>query len=276
MPNQRSWSDDQLRAAVAASTTYTDVLRKLGLSLRGRNHDRIQDHIERLDLDTSHFSFSPRPFTDDQLRAVVPSCTSLIMVVEVLGLERTNTNAKRVQRRIGILGITTQHFLRRPHAGRRPARWSDDDLRRAVASAYGYAAVLRALGLVAAGGNYDVLRKRIRALGLDTSHFRGQGWNVGMRFQPSPARPLEEVLVADSWTASHHLKNRLIRAGLKAAACELCNWAARAPDGRVPVELDHINGDKSDNRIENLRILCPNCHALQPTHRGLNQKRRKR
>jgi predicted HNH restriction endonuclease len=43
-------------------------------------------------------------------------------------------------------------------------------------------------------------------------------------------------------------------------------------DGRVPVELDHINGDKNDNRLENLCILCPNCHSVQPTHRGPNQK----
>jgi 5-methylcytosine-specific restriction endonuclease McrA len=48
-----------------------------------------------------------------------------------------------------------------------------------------------------------------------------------------------------------------------------------ASDGRIPVELDHVNGDKSDNRIENLRILCPSCHSLQPTHRGLNQKQRR-
>lgn len=56
--------------------------------------------------------------------------------------------------------------------------------------------------------------------------------------------------------------------------CELCDWAEMAEDGRIPVELDHINGDRYDNRIKNLRILCPNCHSLQSTHRGKNQKRR--
>ena len=44
-------------------------------------------------------------------------------------------------------------------------------------------------------------------------------------------------------------------------------------DGRIPLELDHINGDRHDNRIKNLRILCPNCHSLQPTHRGRNMNK---
>lgn len=61
--------------------------------------------------------------------------------------------------------------------------------------------------------------------------------------------------------------------GLKPACCEECGWAKISNDGRLPLELDRINGDRNDNRIENLRILCPNCHSLQPTHRGRNKKR---
>ena len=99
--------------------------------------------------------------------------------------------------------------------------------------------------------------------------------NLGRKF-PCPRIPLDELLVANRWTGSHDLKLRLFAAGLKQQACEECGWAQRAPDGRIPVELDHANGYKNDTRLENLRILCPNCHALKPTHRGLNQRRRKR
>ena len=135
---------------------------------------------------------------------------------------------------------------------------------------------IRALGMVPAGGNYDQVPRRIRELELDTSHLTGMRWNTGGKFVPRPATPLEEVLVAGRWTGSTVLEHRLFRAGLKTPRCELCGWAERAPDGRIPVELDHINGDRFDNRLENLRILCPNCHSLQPTHRGLNQARRRR
>lgn len=205
-------------------------------------------------------------WTDDELRVAIASSTSFRDAAVRLGAVETR---KRVRRRARELGLDTTHF----RADRNKARqWSDDDLRRAVLGARSLAAIVRALGLRAAGGNFAHVRRRIEELGLDTSHVLGQGWNLGR--SPGVKRPLSEILVAGRWTSTHALKLRLLRAGLKRPACELCGWAQRAADGRVPVELDHVNGDRDDNRLENLRILCPNCHALQPTHRGLNRKRR--
>ncbi len=142
----------------------------------------------------------------------------------------------------------------------------------AVIVSKSYRNVLILLGLVPAGGNYEQIKNRIRELNLDIEHFTGMGWNVGMNFRPRDPTPIAMLLVKDSTYQSFSLKKRLFAEGFKTPKCELCGWAEQAEDGRIPVELDHINGDHYDNRLENLRILCPNCHSLQATHRGKNKK----
>lgn len=152
--------------------------------------------------------------------------------------------------------------------------WTDEQLIIAVKESESYRSVLIKLKLVPAGGNYEQVKSAVGKLGISTAHFTGKGWNVGLRFRPVPPTPIDELLVANGTMQSYSLKKRLFMAGLKTPKCELCGWAQKASDGRIPVELDHINGDRHDNRLVNLRILCPNCHSLQPTHRGKNKKHR--
>jgi 5-methylcytosine-specific restriction endonuclease McrA len=150
--------------------------------------------------------------------------------------------------------------------------WTDEQLHEAVGASKSYRNVIVLLGLVPAGGNYDQVRQRIKDLEINIDHFTGMAWNTGLHFTPNPPVPLATLLVAGGRSQSFVLKKRLFRAGLKTPKCELCGWCESAADGRIPVELDHINGDHSDNRLENLRVLCPNCHSLQATHRGKNKK----
>lgn len=85
-------------------------------------------------------------------------------------------------------------------------------------------------------------------------------------------RHIDELLVAGSSIGGSRLLRRLIREGYKEARCEACQqseWQGKP----IPLELDHINGDPTDNRLENLGVLCPNCHALTPTYCGRNRGR---
>lgn len=153
--------------------------------------------------------------------------------------------------------------------------WTVLQLKEAVKTSRSTRQVIAKLGLVPAGGNYLQVTNEIHIQKLSTFHFKGQGWNKGVVIPREPVYELKDVLVLDSHYGLYHLKRRLFKSGLKKAECEECGWARVSSDGRIPIELDHINGDRYDNRIENLRILCPNCHSLKPTHRGRNKMKRR-
>jgi hypothetical protein len=150
--------------------------------------------------------------------------------------------------------------------------WSREQLAKAVSNSKSVRQVLKQLSLKEAGGNYFQISKYIKEYNIDNSHFTGRAWNKGMTDLKFPRNTLKEILVPGSNFQSYKLKKRLIHEGLKIEKCENCGWAERSKDGRIPLELDHINGNSLDNRLENLRILCPNCHSLEPTHRGRNRR----
>lgn len=153
------------------------------------------------------------------------------------------------------------------------ANYTKEILTEIVKSSYHTRDVLEKLGLAPKGGNYKTLKSKLMLYEIDTNHFKGRGWNTGERFRDfSVKRSLESILVENStYTNTSNLKSRLIRVGIKEYKCENCKLEVWQ-DCPIPLELHHINGKNLDNRIENITLLCPNCHAMTDNYRGKNIK----
>jgi hypothetical protein len=153
-------------------------------------------------------------------------------------------------------------------------RWfSEQEVRAVVAESRSYAEVLRRLGLRAAGGNHGTIRKYVEDVWrIPVDHFERRGAHLCAR--PPRAVPLADVLVEGSTYHRGHLKRRLLAEGLKRPECEMCGQGEIWRGRRMSLVLDHINGVHDDHRLENLRLLCPNCNATLDTHCGRHKTRK--
>lgn len=208
----------------------------------------------------------PQTWTDEQLRDAVASQPNMFQTLIALGLKPRGGNYDTIRRRIAVLGIDTSHWPQRT-AYRQASR---EEIIAAAAMATSVANAVRLLGWPHGTGARQRFLRAVTAHGVSIEHFSGRPWNRGKRLPPR-GRPLSYYLVKGDrqLISSDRLRNLLVREGAlvaRCAHCELVEWQGEP----VPLELDHINGDRYDNRPENLQLLCPNCHALTPTYRGRN------
>jgi len=149
-------------------------------------------------------------------------------------------------------------------------KYALEQLTQAISDSTSLRQVLIKLDVSPYGGNYTTLKKAIKHCELNVSHFNGQAWNKGKTI--AAKYTLNDYLENKSPIQSYKLKKRLLDNKIFKPVCSNCchkTWI----DKPIPLELDHINGDNKDNRLKNLRLLCPNCHALTPTYRSKNRGR---
>lgn len=182
--------------------------------------------------------------------------------LERLGVDPRSSTRKYLQARMAKLGVDTSHFEREG------VKWSREVLQAAVCASTTVVEVLHHLGLEAVGGHHTHISRKIRTYDIDTSRFR----IPSRRGETRRPRTPEALLIEQSAERARRTDSDRLRWALTASGiperCALCGtgpvWRGRP----LPLEVDHIDGNWRDNRIENLRILCPNCHSTTDSYRG--------
>jgi 5-methylcytosine-specific restriction endonuclease McrA len=134
------------------------------------------------------------------------------------------------------------------------------------------------LGLFPSGSTVTRLRKKLESHNIDISHFTGQLWSKGktavedVRINSS-AYTEEEIFCEQSKANPGYVKTLILKQGLLPNLCGVCNDPPVWKGKPLVLQLDHINGLRNDHRLENLRLICPNCHSQTDTYCAKNKKR---
>lgn len=198
----------------------------------------------------------PRVYHRRALAEAVRDSTTLTEVLQRIGLPPT------AGRRSYVRSVARSWSIDLSHLEREGVRHTSHRLHEVVRASSSVAEVVRRLGLKPVGGNEAHIGRRIVALGIDTSHFR----------VPRPGRSMKtDILVYRAPECGRvpgvRLRRELLARGV-AHLCAMCGNHGEWNGKPLRLEVDHVSGEWWDNRIGNLRLLCPNCHAVTDTYHG--------
>jgi len=208
-------------------------------------------------------------YSRERLEGAAQGARTLSEALERLGVDPRSSTRRYVLGRMKKLGVDVSHFEREG------VKWTKEILQAAVSASTNMCEVLRSLELEVVGGHHTHISRRIKAYDIDTSHFRVPA----RRGDATPRRTPQALLVEQPISharriQSDRLKRAMLEHGLE-ERCALCGIEAIWLGEPLPLEVDHIDGRWQNNRIENLRLLCPNCHSTTDSYRGRGKRRAK-
>lgn len=151
--------------------------------------------------------------------------------------------------------------------GKHKVRFTKDELASFIKESYTIADVCRKCGWKPQGANYKTIHRFIEENNIDVSHFTGQRTNIGNVLNKHNEKNIEDLFKTKSYSSSTLLKKKIIENNLKEYKCEKCGITEY---NHLPItlQLHHINGINTDNRLDNLMFLCPNCHSQTDNYSG--------
>ncbi|MEU7646614.1 HNH endonuclease signature motif containing protein [Streptomyces huasconensis] len=263
---------ETLARTAPTCTSLVDMMRRLGMPMGAGPRRYLRERLRHYGIDTSHFREEPLPerpsrsYSKEVLADAAVHSQSIRDMFVHMGIPPEDGPYWHVKKKLDQFGIDTSHFTRR-RAKATDALLPREELARAVAESRSLAAVMRALGLPPFGGAGRTRALRsIEAYGLSTAHFVGQGHNAGR--SGANRKSAADVLVllgSDACRTRTVLLRRALDEVGAPRVCGACGLGEIWRGKRLVLEIDHINGDRLDNRRENLRYLCPSCHSQTRT-----------
>ncbi|MFD5103053.1 HNH endonuclease signature motif containing protein [Streptomyces albidochromogenes] len=270
MSDLNRYPRDLLVRTSAVSTSLVDLLRRLDAPLGSGPRRYLRGRLQKYGIDTSHFVDEPLPererrsYTKKLLAEAASQSHSIREMLEYMGFPPSDSPYSYIRKKLDRLGIDTSHFT----SGRRYSTplIPKADLASAVAASRSLAGVLRRVGRPNNGAARACVQRSIELHGLSTAHFTGQ---AHFRGTPSPHRKSATDILQRLESGSPRTKTALLRRALDDIGvphvCAKCGTGDTWQSKRLVHEIDHVNGDRLDNRRENLRYLCPSCHSQTAT-----------
>ncbi|MFG2752558.1 HNH endonuclease signature motif containing protein [Streptomyces xanthophaeus] len=210
------------------------------------------------------------PYTKERLTEAAQGARTLTEALRRLGVDPKSPTRRYLHDRMRKLGVDVSHFEREA------VKWTREILAEAVAASTTMCEVLRRLGLDVVGGHHTHISRKVKAFGIDTSHFAPPPRTARTR-ENHRRRTAEEILREDrSPTATRADRTQLRRALLENGQeerCAMCGTDGTWLGEPLRLEIDHVDGNWRNNRADNLRFLCPNCHSTTDTYRGRGKRR---
>ena len=146
--------------------------------------------------------------------------------------------------------------------------YTEENLKKIIKESKTYNEVLIKFNRNSSSDSYKVLKKRIKEWNIDVSHFLNKKQNIEKMFNDGRLikKCNDEIFIENSSVSRHTTKNRILKDNLITYVCIECGQDEFWKGKKISLILDHINGIRNDNRLENLRFLCPNCNSSLDTH----------